>query len=286
VSSNTFRGTTRPRLVEWTDRFVQPPTHLYVDRDDKLLIMSWGTGPSVELAVRGRFLTPAGKVHTLHFRHTPLTNRTVKHTTHELQEGFILGLTATDEIGGGHYGDTFVEVGLLRGGLAEYHRTQSLIRGYVGGAASKSWPYGHPRGSLDGPGAIYNKTGTNPPAGAQISETVPTNARWRLKLMSFTLNADAAGANRRVAIVFDSGAGGSVFYRNYCASEQAPGAVTRYDIAHLGWGQTTISGINAINMPPNIILPQGYRIRTAVNNFVGTDNFSEPQMLIEEWLEE
>ena len=63
-------------------------------------------------------------------------------------------------------------------------------------------PYGLPMGTFQEPGPgggegyIRTVTGTDPAAGAEVSETVPTNAFWRLRMFSAVLVADANAANR------------------------------------------------------------------------------------------
>jgi hypothetical protein len=49
-------------------------------------------------------------------------------------------------------------------------------------------------------------TGTDPAANVEISETVPTGARWKLRSFRFAFVADANVANRTIVLTIDDGA--------------------------------------------------------------------------------
>jgi hypothetical protein len=87
-----------------------------------------------------------------------------------------------------------------------------LLQGYVTDTSRLSFPGSPIRSSIEGPGVLRSITGTNPAANAEISETVPTNARWRVHAIRFTLVTDANVANREVALTLDDGA--AVFARS------------------------------------------------------------------------
>jgi len=131
-------------------------------------------------------------------------------------------------------------------------------------------------------GRIRFITGTDPAAGAEISETVPTNAIWELISMRFSMACSADVANRYVGISFDNGTtsyfiqdsnytAAATYTPSYCASQ-----------VQIRSGEAVVSG--HIPIPIKNRLKAGYRIRTATTGLQAADNFGAPSFVVREWL--
>lgn len=133
----------------------------------------------------------------------------------------------------------------------------------------------------DGPGTIRSITGTDPAAGAEISETVPADARWRLMGVGLTLVTDATAANREVRLVIDDGT--TIIAEIPAGVTQVASETRRYSF---GAGFPRGAGAQSLNviapLPP-VVLGAGYRVRTLTTNLQAGDNYGAPQLLVEEW---
>ncbi len=131
-------------------------------------------------------------------------------------------------------------------------------------------------------GRIKSITGTNPVAGAEILATVPDRRRWRLLAFYFQFTTDATVADRIVTINFTDGT--SVFYRiSYTAAHTASSSKT-YALAHIGTPQFEAQGRRVLPIPP-FILAAGFIISTSTINIEPGDDYTAPQLLVEEWID-
>src|SRR3990167_8338019 len=146
------------------------------------------------------------------------------------------------------------------------------------------------QGSLEGPGIIRSITGTDPAAGLNFSEAVPTNARWDIRSIFFSFFASAIVASRNVNI--DLGDGSNIFSRKSAtvggtASTQTAGETFRYTFA-----RGIDASLNATTLERQYPLPdigallQAYTIASNISNLQTGDNLGAPQYVVEEWIEE
>jgi hypothetical protein len=259
------------------------PLGVYVSGDDHLRVTSLNSMASTVLQVSGRQVLLDGRPQPIAHRHVCTADRTVTTTTVKLAEGWITDVTVIAAEAAPRFGQTFVRVDLVRGDGTGQTVLATLVQGLVTAAQRVAYPLSPIVNTHQAPGAIRLVVGTDPGAGAEISETVPTGARWRLLAMRATLVTDATVANRFPILNFDDGA--TIF-----ASADAPAA----QAASLTWNWTTGGAVQraaatvstpawAVPTPP-ILLP-GYRIRTTTSALVAGDNWGAPQLLVEEWLE-
>ncbi|HEY3042612.1 MAG TPA: hypothetical protein VGJ39_01210 [Vicinamibacterales bacterium] len=257
---------------------------IYVGPDDHLRITSFNSLAAVTLAVESRLMAPDGCVQDFADRHVPNTDRTPASTLIRLREGWLLDWLVRATAAAPRVGQCFVVVELVRGFTGAVVPIATLGQGYV----TDTTRYGGPGSSLaasgEGPGVIRSITGTNPAAGVEITETVPTNARWRLIAMNFQFTTDATVSNRLVTIALDDGV--TNFSRT--DSGQLQGASTTPSYTGLvGAGfSTAAGGIRHIPLPAGPLLMGGFRIRTSTTNLQAGDDYTAPQLLVEEWIED
>ena len=275
---------TRLPQVTFGTEGVMPPIDSYVDRNDRIRIVVHNSVSGLSLNIHGRFLTPKGVMQAINELFTPGSTRVGEAAIFNLGEGFLLDL-AIIESAGGHdvrRGQCFVEIRRHRGGAVGI-MTGVLLADYL----TKSGPVGFPRGqvisSVDGPGAIRSIAGTNPAAGVEIAESVPTGARWRLLGLSFTLVTDGTAANRRVNIGLDDGT--TLFYEIPSQSDVAASTTEVFGIGADALARSSISDLQTMGLPAHALLFQGFRIVTRTVNLQAGDNFGAPQLWVEEWIE-
>ena len=138
--------------------------------------------------------------------------------------------------------------------------------------------------SIDGPGVLRSITGTNPAADVEISETVPTNARWRVLAIQFSLVTDANAANREVALTLDDGT--TVFARVPSGFTHVASTTIVYSSFHHA-PRFTVAQDTTKNFPlPRVDLQGSFRLATVTTARQATDNYGAPQLLVEEWIED
>ena len=145
-------------------------------------------------------------------------------------------------------------------------------------------------GSLDGEGALFSLSGTDPVAGAEVSETVPTNARWALISFRTQNTTSSTTANRSTRLnITDS----NMLFRKPTQISQP--ASRDYNFT---WAINTtdapteegssITGDMVVSIP-NYKLKAGAILQTQTVNLVTAtpkDQYSAPEYLVMEWLEE
>lgn len=248
-----------------------------------LQISSWNALTSVRVIVRGYCRDLEGLVRPFEFSHVPNTNRTINSTIEQLAEGELMNVTAFITGAAPIVGQTFLRLQVLHGRDASAIVLGTLAADYVTAVQPLAFPGSPVKRSVDGPGAIRSITGTNPSAGIECIETVPTGARWRPRSVFCQLVADGTAANREVTLTFDDGTTVYAIVPSYQA--QIASATWSYTWgAHLA--KQTIAQTNAQNNGlPAIVSLAGHRIRTVTTNFQAGDNWFAPQLLVEEWLE-
>jgi len=177
-------------------------------------------------------------------------------------------------------GQCYCKVGIRLAGMGIIH----LISDYLDSGQNLSWPHSHLRSNVGEQGYLRSVAGTNPAAGNEVSETVPTNARWRLKSLIATLVTDATVVTRVVRIVIDDGT--NMLWRGSAAFDQTASWDIYYVFADHTFRGDDNQGQIHMPLPRDLLLFQGWRVRTVTANLQAGDNWAAPQLLVEEWIEE
>lgn len=158
-----------------------------------------------------------------------------------------------------------------------------LMAGYVAETHKVTYPGGDFEGSTDGPGFLRSITGTNPAAGAEMLETVPTGAAWRVHSVGISFAADATVISRVSRLSIDDGA--TEIIRSNLLNPLV--ANITYALQFSKESQVAVisqTGANA-NCALEIKLNAGYRIKTTTSLMQAGDNYGAPQLLVEEWIQ-
>jgi len=256
----------------------------YFAGDDQIRVTSWNALASVTVVLTGRFVhAEDGRIEPFSEVHTPNTNRTAASSTYQRARGWLTDLSVLVTGATPQRGQTFVRVDVVRGQGAGAIALSTLLQGYVTATQRLAYPGSPIIDSLTGPGVIRSLTGTDPVAASEISETVPTGARWRFISLRAQLVTDATAANRTLALVFDDGTN-SYMYAATNFNQTASQALN-YAFGDVGqtYGFYLLGGM--VSAPANLVLAAGHRIRTVTTTLQAGDNWGPPQYAVEEWLE-
>lgn len=257
---------------------------VYLSGEDALKVTVFNALTSVVVRLTGRFLpVDSARVQVFARDLTPTTDRAASTLILPLGEGWLLDAGLIVSTGAPQVGQTFGVVSVQRGVGGAALELATLVQGYLTQHMRRAWPAAPLASSLDGPGALRSITGTDPAAGVEIAETVPLRARWRVIALQATYVAGIAVANRSPRLIYDDGA--TAFCTSptespivasetrLCVSSDASAVVVALD------------GIGAWWMPGQHRLSASARIRTVTTNLQAADNWSAPQLLVEEWIE-
>ncbi|MBA7579289.1 hypothetical protein ES708_21159 [subsurface metagenome] len=267
--------------VTFSREGVQPPGRFYLQPVQRLEIRSWCSVEAVQLAITGLVLTPEGTIQEISELHSPNGDRSEASELFNLFEGFLLHLQVQETTGLLQHGECFVTLHIVRGLAGAATRVATLLADYVNSMVFPTYPASDIHQSVHGHGAVKSITGTDPAATVEISETVPPNARWIILAVHFTLVTGVDVADRIIHLQLDDGV--STFADICSTTVHTAGTTKVYNFAN--FGSTQIAPVDCLYVPlPLVPLLEGYRVRTSTELIVGTDNYSAPQLLIEEWL--
>lgn len=256
---------------------------LFVSGDDYLRVSVLGAGTQTVI-VTGRVLQYDGTVKSVRVDVVAPASRAVPTTRIvSLGCGWIENVTAIAGAAGTGLAQTFVAVDLVRGPEGNGGVLATLVQGFVSSLQRRAWPGSPIQSSLDGPGVLRVIAGTNPAAGAEISETVPAGARWRFIAMTAALVVDATVASRVPVLTFDDGA--TVYAGVGANFNQTAGTAFIYHWSAGGQTNAQTSVSVSVAAPANLALPAGARIRTATGALQPADDWGAPEYAVEEWME-
>ena len=274
--------TTYP-LTTFSYRNLRPETALYFAREDDLRVEITSSVASLVVACRGRFLRTDGILIPVDIQIRPTSDRVATVFQQHFGEGFMLNIAVSILTGNPQYGAVYASVRIARGSEGNSFFLNQLIADYVTQTYSPGWPTSNIFPTVGQTGNIRVITGTDPAAGSEISESVPTSARWRLLGMRIVLVADGTAVARDVRLNFSLDS--IVFFTIGCNSTQALGTTRTYSIGHqLGFEQANFTIDRIAFGIPSIFLPGGGIVATATDNLQAGDNYGAPEFLVEEWL--
>jgi hypothetical protein len=181
-------------------------------------------------------------------------------------------------------GNIYVIVDLIQSPAAASPILATLVQRYVTNISPIYVPGSNFEGSTDGQGAFESITVANPAAGAQFTQTVPTNALWRLHSIRFTFVAAVAAANRQIRVTLSRA--GLVF----CTFPVVDAAVTASQtiIAENWTGAGQFLARNAIDneafagiSSPPIVTIAGDVIASINANIQGADTYVNIYLFVE-----
>lgn len=293
-----------PDLLTFSFTGIAPPAGLYVQKDDilNLSCISSIVGELVHVSIRFlRLDLPLGGQPDSPRRRVPEPGSVVTGTIITIAqdvalptirtigsinlfpgEGFILSVNAFC-VQSSTRGRTFARVGIFRAPIAVPQFTQVFISDYITNSYSTAWPSGTQRSPQEGPGFIHSVQVGNPAAGADWIFTAPATSRMRIASFNAVFTASAAVANRTVSIVIDDGV-------NTVWTDDLSAAITASQVINMSL--TTLPVLTGsivttlhATLPPGLIMPGSFRMRTVTNSIQAGDQWSAIWLNVEEWLD-
>tara|TARA_R100000306_G_C4364453_1_gene136909 strand:+ start:448 stop:1257 length:810 start_codon:yes stop_codon:yes gene_type:complete len=135
--------------------------------------------------------------------------------------------------------------------------------------------------SLSGQGNIRTIDGTDPATGAEITEAVPTYARWKPISIKFPLDVGSADVSPAIQLTD----GSNIINQTDRLTASAGGGYGNV----VGFGNGFQSHVGTVGSAifytfNEVILPSGYQIKTS--NVSGDDEYGSPRLSVEEWIED
>lgn len=163
--------------------------------------------------------------------------------------------------------------------LSGIHR---ILSSYVSDEFKPNWPPGVQEHSLSGHGRLRVLSISNPSAGADISQAVPSGARWLPLALQATLTTDANVATRiPFLLITDGSADLALAAHGYssAASNAVQFSFSAGSHSHTGTPLQTWSLIHPFH------LYTGWTIGTETQSIQVGDQWSAIRLTVEEWLE-
>lgn len=144
----------------------------------------------------------------------------------EIQLTSGLLITASIDVNGTNVtpGQCYAQLQVHRTALSGNVNLLKLTSGYISDGDFLSFPYTSSNSTSSQASPATAQSGSNPPAGSEISETIGTGGQTTLLGWTFNLITDATVANRRVTVLIQGNAFGS--YRIKARTDQ-PASTTR-----------------------------------------------------------
>lgn len=251
---------------------------------DQLFLRTYGSLASTVVATVS--FRAAGQESSLTLPQTPSTDRSLVSSVKDIVVvGELMGLRVDVRSGAVARGQVYATVGLVQHGT---YITFASGYVYVGRPVVWTPAYAILEGPTEGPGYIYHFSGTDPAVNVEISQTVPTGARWRPIAIRVELATDATAANRVVHVFLDDPTLGDAIVLIPCARIQTASETVDYNFASGMPKDTALIGASTrLNcpLPSDIILKAGFAIKTLTTARQATDDYGAPKILVEEWIE-
>ncbi len=252
--------------------------------EDNLQLDSVCSQSGVTVTVNGVVLSADFQLLPFSWTHSPNSNRTVATTRVSLGTGWLQHARILVTGGAAKQGECFVALRVCRGTTSNAIILGTIAAGYITTVTDLYTPGGTILTALDGAGTVRSITGTTPAAGVDILETVPTNARWEVLAFTAQLTTSAAVANRVVGLTIDDGT--NIYFRDSPAFTQTASLIDIYSWAE-AQSKMAAPGSSFVlgNLPGGNRLLAAHRIRTSTIALAAADQWTAPQYLVREWLE-
>ncbi len=271
-----------PRAVSFNEKLVTPPSLVYIDRDDTILVRVFNSTAGNTIRISARLLLANGQINRTQAI-IPITgNRVENDFIVTLAEGYLLSLVIDNATVAPVQGQCYVEALLFQGPALTGFNEELLCFGYVSALNHVGYPNGTNSLPATGTGFIHSVQVANPAAGADWTFTVPTTTRMRIVSLAATLTTAVAVANREPQIIIDDGV--NTYWEAEVAVNIPASTVNVITATALSIPNGIVTTTQNIPIPPALILPNGHRLRTNTVGIQAADQWSAIWILLEEWI--
>jgi hypothetical protein len=281
-TSDTFVVESVKPNVGFLKRGVQPPSNVYIETSDQLIVGVATSAIGEVLTVSYRILRYDGIVIHGQFTISPPSTRTVTIHAEPLTEGFLLSMSCKAAVATTR-GQTFVRAFLTKPSLGAGQPSYMLMADYVTTAMAPAFPNGRNITPVEGPGNPRSISVTPPAAGADWLLRVPVNARWKVRALTATLSASAAVANRFPSFALSS-AGNTVSDSGTLVALTANQSVI-YNGMAIPSPATRPTFFDILSIPPDLSLLANDLIQSNTVAIQAFDQWTGISVAVEEWLD-
>lgn len=256
----------------------------YVLRQDNFFRLdAWCSVAGVTLTLAGQIAGDDGCIRPFVFTLAPTSNRALSTAIFPASPGTLLCCQVIATSGTPARGQCFVRLELLVGKETSAFSLATIVQQYVTANVAAAYPGSELDQPDEGPGWLQAVVGVAPAAGAEVSQVVPTNARWRLATLRLQLATSATVGNRVPKLLFDDGA-------NIVGAFSVNSNIAASNTVLITWATTgqfaTPDSVGWMApIPTPIILPAAFRLRTLTAGIVAGDQYGAPIFMVEEWLD-
>lgn len=292
--------------VTFALHMVAPPSPLYIQRDDQLVLegVTSQVPDSLQITIRQLLAAPQypGSVNlvgaggdkqnpgtypiitTQQTLQLPTLN-TLALVTIPLVEGYLLSVSlAAGNLGATQRGVTYARVWINRGKTAIQtpNAALPLLADYVTQTHSAGWPYGRVLFPTEGPGAIATTGVAAPGAGLDQLFTVPNFSRYRIQGFALPFTTNATVVNRLVRILVRDPAANIAYQAAVTAAIPATSSVV---ISGAGVQNSSVTDPASIfvPLPPGLVLGGNWSIGTSTLNIQAGDQYGLMRLMVELW---
>lgn len=273
-------------VVSFEFQKIQPPSMLYVNVDDQLIISGASSQTGEVITVNVRLLLPTGRIEDMQFQLRPANTRTVLKQSFGLAEGYLLSMSASASVAVTR-GQTFLRVALQRSAGGAGQPAALILADYVTTQSVPGYPNGRILSPTEGPGQIYIYVGTNPGAGNQWQQNVPVNARWRVRGVQSTFTTSGTAGNRFPGITVL--VGGNTVWTSYCLAAVIASTTQLVVAGSLTPYTSGVTTVSMLGLPPDLVISgvTGFQmlIQSLTSGMLAGDAYTGIALLVEEWLD-
>lgn len=239
----------------------------------------------VDVAIQGRIYTASGEIKAFAETHRTFFPASPETTTHRPGVGSLLNVTVFCKSAVPKRGQLFVQLKVVRGTGNAAVVLGTLLQGYVTLRQSLGWPGSPLESSLQAQGAMNTISMIGGGLGAEVDHAVNSFTRYRVQSIQAVLTADATVTTRAPALIVTDASG------NQVARCPNPATLTAGLARNFNWTaglpfETVVSAqANAGGLPSNLVVGSLFRLRTETANLQPGDQWSNPRMLVEEWVD-
>lgn len=135
--------------------------------------------------------------------------------------------------------------------------------------------------TITAPGEIETVNISDPPAGGELSVTVPDYEIWHLNLFRMQMTTDSTNTTRTVQLIFESPGGIEMFRVEVAGKGQDE--TFQIEAAILGFDPADIGNRLRECLPNRLWLPAGAVIKTETENIQTGDQFSGAIFFVEKF---
>lgn len=271
------------RFVDFIRLGVQPPSRVYVTRDDRIILRIWSPIAALAWRVSIRWQDPEGRIVPQFLNGSNTTSGATPATiVLSSAEGYLL--SATVETSNTTQLTAYASLEILRGaGTSDQTRGQVILCGIVPITGALSFPQALNTSPLFGRGTVRSFAVAAAGAGFEFTQAVPNGVSWILRAVTAVFHASAAVANRLPALILLDPTFATVSFN------PISGVITASSVTTISWAPgmnpfLLIGTAATAAMPAEVRLGPGWFIGSQTALLDAGDSYTGVKLIVEEFI--